>query len=63
MVFGRWDYESLIVFFVVKEKTAYEIRLSVVGSEMWLRDRLKAVINGSLLCARTRKPKIAFLGS
>ena len=28
------------VFFFFKEKTAYEIRLNLVGSEMFIRDRL-----------------------
>jgi len=30
----------LVVFFF-KQKTAYEIRLSLVGSEMCIRDRLE----------------------
>jgi len=29
----------LIFFFFFKQKTAYEIRLSLVGSEMCIRDR------------------------
>jgi len=29
----------LYVFFFFKQKTAYEIRLSLVGSEMCIRDR------------------------
>jgi len=35
----------LFVFFF-KQKTAYEIRLSLVGSEMCIRDRFKGVIAG-----------------
>jgi len=30
----------LVVFFFFKQKTAYEIRLSLVGSEMCIRDRV-----------------------
>jgi len=29
----------LVFFFFFKQKTAYEIRLSLVGSEMCIRDR------------------------
>src|SRR5660397_268842 len=34
-----------ICFFFFKQKTAYEIRLSLVGSEMCIRDRLAKVIH------------------
>ena len=33
-----------VVFFFFKQKTAYEIRLSLVGSEMCIRDRV--LLNG-----------------
>ncbi len=33
------------MFFFFKQKTAYEIRLSLVGSEMCIRDRTTRVSN------------------
>src|SRR5665809_56638 len=33
------DKKSWLFFFFFKQKTAYEIRLSLVGSEMCIRDR------------------------
>ena len=33
-------YIIIIYFFFFKQKTAYEIRLSLVGSEMCIRDRI-----------------------
>ncbi len=35
-----------MVFFFFKQKTAYEIRLSLVGSEMCIRDRTTRVSAG-----------------
>ncbi len=35
--------KMLGVFFFFKQKTAYEIRLSLVGSEMCIRDRTTSV--------------------
>ena len=32
-----------LYFFFFKQKTAYEIRLSLVGSEMCIRDRINSV--------------------
>ena len=34
-------FSSIFIFFV-KQKTAYELRLSLVGSEMCIRDSAKA---------------------
>ena len=31
---------EMLLFFFFKQKTAYEIRLSLVGSEMCIRDRV-----------------------
>src|SRR5660397_265785 len=42
-------------FFFFKQKTAYEIRLSLVGSEMCIRDRIhrsRAAIEDSIRCAK-----------
>ena len=36
------------VFFFFKQKTAYEIRLSLVGSEMCIRDRLRDAVKRPL---------------
>ena len=33
-------------FFFFKQKTAYEIRLSLVGSEICIRDRVKDLLGG-----------------
>ncbi len=38
------------IFFFFKQKTAYEIRLSLVGSEMCIRDRTTGVSNHILFC-------------
>ncbi len=35
--------ELIVFFFFFKQKTAYEIRLSLVGSEMCIRDRTTRV--------------------
>ncbi len=42
-----YDVSSLCnyLFFFFKQKTAYEIRLSLVGSEMCIRDRTTRVSN------------------
>src|SRR5665809_152960 len=39
----------LFFFFFFKQKTAYEIRLSLVGSEMCIRDRVTGVATDELL--------------
>ncbi|CZR82769.1 hypothetical protein CDFC105_53668 [Clostridioides difficile] len=40
------EYDVLFLFFFFfKQKTAYEIRLSLVGSEMCIRDRYKEYTN------------------
>ena len=44
-----------MVFFFFKQKTAYEIRLSLVGSEMCIRDRDMSEISAYLLSARIRE--------
>ena len=41
-----------IVFFFFKQKTAYEMLRSLVGSEMCIRDRNKAVATRLRLIAR-----------
>src|SRR5660398_105648 len=38
-----------VFFFFFKQKTAYEIRLSLVGSEMCIRDSIIITIGGSML--------------
>src|SRR5660397_282343 len=39
MIFGYLFFFLFFFFFFFKQKTAYEIRLSLVGSEMCIRDR------------------------
>ena len=48
-------------FFFFKQKTAYEIRLSLVGSEMCIRDRASSDINLSdcFIILPARKPEHA----
>ncbi len=41
---SRWRYSFWFFFFFFKQKTAYGVRLSLVGSEMWIRDRFTAAI-------------------
>ena len=43
-VFVFWFF-SFCSFFFFKQKTAYEIRLSLVGSEMCIRDRIQVYLN------------------
>src|SRR5665809_71447 len=53
----------LVFVFFFKQKTAYEIRLSLVGSEMCIRDRYKKTHPQDLRTAdhvRTRNPR--FIG-
>src|SRR5660397_117696 len=45
MVFVVDDLIFSLFFFFFKQKTAYEIRLSLVGSEMCIRDRLEAALS------------------
>src|SRR5660397_268540 len=40
LLYCRFDF-FLFFFFFFKQKTAYEIRLSLVGSEMCIRDRVR----------------------
>src|SRR5660397_280151 len=52
----------LFVFFFFKHKTAYEIRLSLVGSEMCIRDSLHTVVQGHVVeHAEWRKPDAHFV--
>src|SRR5660397_131756 len=39
---------SIFLFFFFKQKTAYDIRLSLVGSEMCIRDSFNPTIHGGL---------------
>ena len=43
---------SFIFFFFFKQKTAYEVRLSLVGSEMFIRDSLTLAGSRQDLCAK-----------
>ena len=38
------DFTALFFFFFFKQKTAYEISLGLVGSEMCIRDRVKILL-------------------
>ncbi len=46
---GEMRSRGSIVLFFFKRKTAYELRLSLVGSEMCNRDSARAVLNSLLM--------------
>ena len=52
----------MFFFFFFKQKTAYEIRLSLVGSEMCIRDSFKGVLNVVNRFIEIVKPKFIYLG-
>ncbi len=39
----RTEFMTIVVFFFFKQKTAYEMSASLVGSEMCIRDRTTRV--------------------
>ena len=52
------------VFFFCKQKTEYEIRLSVVGSEMGKRDRLGKALSGvAVWVEQLRRTPVAARGA
>ncbi|VTU59955.1 hypothetical protein AMBR_CKHPCMOK_02852 [Lacticaseibacillus rhamnosus] len=53
---GGEKYINIVIFFFFKQKTAYEIRLSLVGSEMCIRDSIWSIasmLSGALNTPRT----------
>ena len=54
LVFSRLPVSlALCFFFFFKQKTAYEIGVRLVGSEMCIRDRTVAGTNYRILCEAT----------
>ena len=49
------------VVFFFKQKTAYEMLRSLVGSEMCIRDSINKVVSGSILVVRAGKTNTAGL--
>eukprot|EP00658_Telonema_sp_P-2_P043637 TRINITY_DN3154_c0_g1_i2.p2 TRINITY_DN3154_c0_g1~~TRINITY_DN3154_c0_g1_i2.p2 ORF type:complete len:134 (-),score=39.95 TRINITY_DN3154_c0_g1_i2:335-736(-) len=45
---SREDFALVVFFFFFKQKTAYEMLRSLVGSEMCIRDRYQRRVRGSL---------------
>ncbi len=55
-------YKGSINIFFFKQKAAYEIRLSLVGSEMCIRDMIRVGYQDYLLGLFIRVIRIIFLG-
>ena len=53
----RSKEEKKKIIFFFKQKTAYEIRLSRVGSEMCIRDRVQPACGPAPLTGKSRAPR------
>ena len=58
VVAGEWC--EMFIFFFFKQKTAYEMLRSLVGSEMCIRDRGKAQKGEKQLVCHDRNPEAHF---
>ncbi len=50
LIYKKVETSGIIFFFFFKQKTAYENRLSLVGSEMCIRDRTTGVSTRWRVC-------------